>query len=93
MSAEPVRVDFLPSVRVRVGPDRGFLFDERSGRVYSLNSTAAAAAARIDAGATLASIVDTVAAQFDADAATVRRDLGKLVEQLIGEGLAEARVG
>ena len=93
MSAEPVRVTFLPSVRVRVGADRGFLFDERSGRVYSLNATAAAAAARIDEGAMLADVVEAVVAEFDTDAATVRRDLAKLVDQLLEEGLAEARHG
>jgi hypothetical protein len=90
MTALPIRVKFLPSVRVRVGADRGFLFDEHSGRVYSLNATAAAAAARIDEGATLADVVDRVVADFDTDATTARRDLAKLVEQLCLEGLAES---
>ena len=93
MSAAPARLAFLPSVRVRVGADRGFLFDERSGRVYSLNATAAAAAARIDEGAALPAIVDAVVAEFDADGPTVRRDLARLVAQLLEEGLAVARNG
>jgi hypothetical protein len=93
VSADPARVAFRPSVRVRVGPDRGFLFDERSGRVFSLNATAAAAVARIDEGATLAAIVDAVVAAFDVDVATVRRDLSKLVAQLCEEGLAEVPRG
>ena len=43
----PAQVRFVDSVRPRFGPDRGFLFDERSGRVFSLNGSGAFAAARL----------------------------------------------
>jgi uncharacterized iron-regulated protein len=85
----PTRVRFLDSVRVRLGPERGFLFDQRSGRVYSLNRTAAVAVGRIQAGTSTAAVIEDVVAAFDVDAATVRRDLQRFVEHLLAEGLAE----
>ena len=60
-------VRFHQAVRVRLGPERGFLFDERTGRVYSLNATAALAAAHLEAKATEAEVVRRVVAAFDID--------------------------
>ena len=81
-------VRFHQAVRVRLGPERGFLFDERTGRVYSLNATAALAAAQLKAEATEAEVVRAVATAFDVDADTVRRDYARFVGELIEEGLA-----
>jgi coenzyme PQQ synthesis protein D (PqqD) len=86
----PDLVRFATSVRVRLGPDQGFLFDERSGRVYSLNASAALAAARIQAEAPLGVVAAAVVDAFEVDAATVRRDLTRFVSELIAEGLAQA---
>ena len=76
------------SVRVRVGADRGFLFDERSGRVYSLNATAALAAAGLRDGTAQADIVAAVVEAFEVEAGVARRDLDRFIEQLCQEGLA-----
>jgi coenzyme PQQ synthesis protein D (PqqD) len=80
-------VRFHRAVRVRLGPERGFLFDERTGRVYSLNATAAVAAAHLDAEVTDAEVVRAVVAAFDIDADTARRDYARFVAELVQEGL------
>jgi PqqD family protein of HPr-rel-A system len=86
MTARPVRL--RRSVRVRLGADRGFLFDERSGRVYSLNATAALAAAGLRDEKAEAEIVTSVTEEFAVEAAVARRDLERFIEQLVQEGLA-----
>jgi hypothetical protein len=86
-------VRFHESVRVRLGPERGFLFDERSGRVYSLNATAALAAAQLKGEATDAEIVRAVVGAFDIDADTVRRDYARFVAELLEAGLATTEPG
>jgi hypothetical protein len=86
MTARPVRLQ--RSVRVRVGTDRGFLFDERSGRVYSLNATAAVAAAGLRDQRPEADIVTEVTAAFAVEPAVARRDLERFIEHLLQEGLA-----
>jgi hypothetical protein len=84
------RVRFTDSIRVRLGTERGFLFDERTGRVYSLNASAAVAAAGLRDEWTEADVIAAVVAAFDVDAATVRRDLGRFVAHLLEAGLATA---
>lgn len=82
------RVRLQASVRVRLGPERGFLFDERSGHVYSLNATGAVAAAGFRDDKPDAEIIATVVEDFAVEAATARRDLERFVEHLVREGLA-----
>jgi hypothetical protein len=82
------RIRFRNSVRVRLSADRGFLFEEQSGRVYSLNATAAVAAARIQAGMDDPAVVEVVLATFDVDEPTARRDLERFTRTLVDEGLA-----
>jgi len=82
------RVRLQSSVRVRLGPERGFLFDERSGRVYSLNATGAVAAAALRDDKPEREIVDSVVESFAVEAATARRDLERFIEHLVREGLA-----
>jgi hypothetical protein len=86
----PARVRFTDSVQPRFGPDRGFLFDQGSGRVYSLNATGAFAAARIQEQLPVAALVAALVEAFDVDAATAGRELAKFVGHLLEEGLAEA---
>lgn len=81
-------VRFHESVRVRLGAERGFLFDERTGRVYSLNASAALAAARLRDAQPAADVVAAVIAAFEVDAETARRDLARFVAHLVEEGLA-----
>jgi hypothetical protein len=83
------RVRFADSVRPRLGPDRGFLFDERSGRVYSLNATAAFAVARIREALPVAAVVAAVVEAFEVDEAAASRDFARFVDQLVAEGLAQ----
>ena len=82
------RVRLQRSVRVRLGADRGFLFDERSGRVYSLNATAALAAAGIRDEKPEPDIVAAVTEEFAVESAIARRDLDRFIQQLVQEGLA-----
>lgn len=82
------RVRFCDSVRVRLSADRGFLFEEQSGRVYSLNATGAVAAARIQAGMDNPAILEVVLATFDVDEATAQRDFDRFTRSLVDEGLA-----
>ena len=86
MTGRPVRLQ--RSVRVRLGADRGFLFDERSGRVYSLNATAALAAAGLRDEKAEAEIVTSVTEEFAVETAVARRDLARFIAQLVQEGLA-----
>lgn len=85
----PARVRLADSVRPRFGPDRGFLFDERSGRVYSLNATGAVAAARLHERVPVAGVLAAVADAFEVDPVTAGRDLARFLDQLVLEGLAE----
>jgi hypothetical protein len=87
------RVRFRDAVRVRLGADRGFLFDEQNGRVYSLNASAAVAAARIQAGMDGPAVVEVVLATFDVDEPTARRDFDRFTRALVDEGLATLEEG
>ena len=82
------RVRFRDSVRVRLSADRGFLFDEQTGRVYSLNASAAVAAARIQAGMDEPAVLEVVLATFDVDEPAARRDFDRFTRTLVDEGLA-----
>jgi len=84
------RVRFAESVRVRLGPERGFLFDQRTGRVFSLNATGALAAARIRDQAPAPEVIAAVVEAFDVDAATAGQDFTRFVAHLVEEGLAES---
>lgn len=86
-AAAPVR--FVPSVSLRLGPERGFLFDQRTGRVYSLNETAALAVARLAEGAGAPEMEAALVNAFDVEADVARTDLARFVEQLVEEGLVE----
>lgn len=86
----PRHVHFVESVRVRLGPERGFLFDQRTGQVYSLNASAALAASRIQHGAPVPAVITAVVEAFEVDAVTVRRDLARFVADLVEEGLVQA---
>jgi PqqD family protein of HPr-rel-A system len=86
-AAAPVR--FVPSVSLRLGPERGFLFDQRTGRVYSLNETAAFTVARLAAGAGAAEVEAALVDTFDVEVDTARADLARFVEHLVEEGLVE----
>ena len=83
------RVRFVDSVRPRFGPDRGFLFDERSGRVFSLNGTGAFAAARLHEHRPVAEVLAAMVVTFDVDEPTAQRALTAFVDQLVQEGVAE----
>ena len=82
------RVRLHESVRVRLGAERGFLFDERTGRVYSLNASAAVAASGLRDQRAADDVVAAVVEAFDVDAATARHDLTRFVSHLVQEGLA-----
>jgi Coenzyme PQQ synthesis protein D (PqqD) len=86
----PARVRFLDSVSIRLGSERGFLFEQRSGHVFSLNGSATLAAAGFRDGIPTADVIASVVEAFDVDAATVRADLARLVAQLLEEGLVES---
>ena len=83
----PAAARFETAVRVRLGDERGFLFDQRSGRVYSLNATAAFVAGRLQGDEPLPAVAVAVASAFEVDVATARRDLARFVAHLAGEGL------
>ncbi|MFQ5911659.1 MAG: PqqD family protein [Nitrospinota bacterium] len=85
----PKNIRFASSVQVRVGAERGFLFDQRTGKVYSLNASGAVAASCIQEGALLPKVIAAVVKAFDVDAPTARRDFARFTAQLVEEGLAE----
>jgi len=86
-AAAPVR--FVASVSLRLGPERGFLFDQRTGRVYSLNETAALAASRLAVGEGAAEVEAALVDTFDVEADAAQADFARFVEQLVEEGLVE----
>jgi hypothetical protein len=61
-----------------------------SGHYYILDGTAAAIWRQLVAGATPAEVADVLSARYPADDATIRDAIGRLVEELIGEGLLAA---
>ena len=85
----PARVGFVESVRPRFGPQRGFLFDQRSGRVFSLNATGAFAAARFHERQPVADVLTAMVEAFEVDEPVARRALLAFVAQLLREGVAE----
>lgn len=85
----PARVRLVESVRPRFGPERGFLFDQRSGRVFSLNGTGAFAAARFHDQQPVADVLVAMVEAFEVDEPVARRALIAFVEQLRREGVAE----
>ena len=85
----PARVRFVESVRPRFGPERGFLFDQRSGRVFSLNGTGAFAAARFHDQQPVADVLAAMVEAFEVDEPVARRALIAFVDQLRREGVAE----
>ncbi|MFQ5519772.1 MAG: PqqD family protein [Candidatus Methylomirabilia bacterium] len=85
----PGRVRFVDSVVLRLGPERGFLFDQRTGRVYSLNASGVLAAQRIQEGIPVPVVIAAVEEAFEVDAITLRRDFTRFVAHLVEEGLAE----
>jgi hypothetical protein len=56
--------------------------------VYSLNATAALAAAGLRDGTPEAEIVTAVVEEFDVTPGVARRDLDRFIEHLLQEGLA-----
>lgn len=84
----PRAVRFDAAVRVRLGAERGFVFDQRTGRVYSLNASAALATQRIQAETPLTAVVAAVVEAFEVDSAAARRDLAAFVAHLVEAGLA-----
>jgi len=84
----PRRIRMAPSVRIKVGPRQGFLFDERTGRVYSLSATSALAATRLCEDAVVDDVVRAVVEAFDVDEKTALHDLAGFIDQLVQEGLA-----
>ncbi|OGL17599.1 MAG: hypothetical protein A3F92_03535 [Candidatus Rokubacteria bacterium RIFCSPLOWO2_12_FULL_71_22] len=84
----PERVELASQVTVRLGPERGFLFHQRTGRIYSLSGTAALATARMAEGCSVDQVVDAVLDAFDADGGAVREGLQTLIDDLVREGLA-----
>jgi hypothetical protein len=89
----PPRVQLARSVRARLGLERGFLFEERTGRVYSLTATAAFSVARLQEGTAVNDIVAGLTRSFEVDQATARREIAVFVNQLLAEGLATAADG
>lgn len=88
--APPAAVRLAESVTLRVGEERGFLFDQRTGRVYSLNGTAAFAASRLRAGAPAREVAAALVEVFEVDEETAQADLARFVAQLLEEGLARS---
>jgi hypothetical protein len=86
----PARVRFADSVKARLGSERGFLFDERTGRVYSLNSTGALAAAGIQARAPVTQVIADVVEAFEVELTVARQDFARFLAHLVKEGLAVA---
>jgi hypothetical protein len=85
----PKNVRFVQSVQLRLGPERGFLFDERTGKVFSLNSSGAFAVSQIQQGALVPKVIAAVVKAFDVDDETASRDFARFAAQLVEEGLAE----
>jgi Coenzyme PQQ synthesis protein D (PqqD) len=85
----PRGIRFVGSVRARLGAERGFLFDQQSGRVYSLNATGAFVAARIETDTPVKEIIDAVVEAFEVDEPGARRDLGRFAADLAEEGLVD----
>lgn len=81
-------IRFTDSVSVRIGPERGFLFDQRSGRIYSLNASGAFAASKIHNGETVDDVISAITEEFDVDTGTVLQDFAHFATLLIDNGLA-----
>ena len=87
------RVQLVDTVRARLSADRGFLFDNRSGRVYTLNASAAFVAERLRQPVRVDEVVAALTAAFQTDDETARRDLERFLDQLVGEGLGRIEEG
>ena len=87
------QAQLVNTVRARLSADRGFLFDDRSGRVYTLNASAAFMAARLRQPAPLVELVSALTKTFQTDDEIASRGLEHFLEQLVGEGLGRIEEG
>lgn len=55
--------------------DSGFVFDPSNGRSYSVNATGLAILRLLQKSTTLAEVVEALGTRFEADAATLERDV------------------
>jgi len=66
------------------------LLDLSSGRYYGLNLVGTRVWTLLSGGTTIDAIVETLAAEFDADAARIAEDVGELLADLTARGLVVA---
>jgi hypothetical protein len=71
----------------KVFDDEAIVINVVTGRYYDLEGTGALAWTMVSAGASAAEVGDAMAAAFDVDAATARRDVDALLDQLLAEEL------
>src|SRR3989454_12848211 len=71
----------------KVFDDEAIVINVVTGRYYDLEGSGALAWTMLTAGATPGEVAEALAASFDVDAATARRDVDALVERLVAEEL------
>ena len=69
--------------------DSALLLDPASGSYFSLSDVGARVWELCDGEHTLDEIADQLAAEYDAEPATIREDVRELLSELAGEGLLE----
>ena len=67
----------------------GVLFETRSEKVYTLTPTAAAVVKQVSQGKAAAEIAPAMVETFDADGATIERDVKAFLSELAEKGLVE----
>jgi hypothetical protein len=84
-----LRLRRAASVQSRALPDGAVLVDMQTGQCFELNQTGAEVWALLRAPTTVASLCDHLEARYRRGAEQITRDVGAVVEQLLGAKLVE----
>jgi len=76
-----------PTVVAQAMPDGAVLIDSATGECFELNRIGARVWERLSRGEDLASITDSLAAEFVVERALIARDVTSLVEDLARHGI------
>ncbi len=87
MSENNTRYRLAPDLLMRKFDETGLLVNLESDQVYELNETGFRVVELLDGARSLDDLLGLLAAEYDAEAASLRPDVEALIDQLLAQGL------
>lgn len=81
------QLSLSPSLVSTSIPGEVVILDPSAGRYFSLEGVGPRAWELLQGSTTIATLVQTIVAEYDVDAATCERDVRRLLDDLVGRGL------